>query len=220
MVKERPILFNGQMVRAIRDGRKTQTRRLVKPQPRGIWESGVAHRGNMDIRSDAFHVQASVQSERRVLYCPYGKPGDRLWVRETWYCDRLDDPHSSLQEKQDELYYRADVPSGRFEDAGYWSETGSYWRPSIHMPRWASRINLEITGVRIDRLKELSDQDAISEGIEQHPTGAWLPCREVGKVNLYPVPAFRDLWDSIASVGADWAANPWVWVIEFKEIKP
>lgn len=233
LMKERPIPFNGEMVRAILDGRKTQTRRVVKPQPRGIWGSGVALPGNsLGVRSDAFHVHANVQSESRHLYCPYGKPGDRLWVRET-----VADVNSEMGPT---LLYRADEAMIGWEDfsevfdkdfgAGpsfnygvypgmknKWAvwhsdidskDDGGKWTPSIHMPRWASRINLEIKAIRVERLQEISEEDAKAEGIK--------PLSPISGP-LYKE-QFADLWESINGA-LSWDANPWVWVIEFEMIK-
>lgn len=188
----RPILFSGPLVRPILDGRKTQTRRLVKPQPGGIWGSGVARPGNLlGVRSDAFHVHANVQSERRFLYCPYGKPGDRLWVRETW-CK-----YGSA------AIYRADYEKHSPISDGI----GGPWRPSIHMPRWASRITLEVTQVRVQRLQEISEEDVQSEGCTGSPFGSFADKM------LFPT-----LWDSLAKPGATWAENPWVWAITFRKV--
>lgn len=224
MHKERPILFSGAMVRAILEGKKTQTRRVVKPQP-----------DEMSARN--YYLGDWVAKS------PYGRKGDRLWVRETWYCDhcferdydrtarwyegKLLPPEECekewLGENREHMYYRADVPSGRFCDAGYWGEPGSHWKPSIHMPRWASRITLEVTGVRVERLQEISREDAWEEGIPQTageagPLGLMNP-EEPGHEwdNRTSVENFARLWESINGPGS-WAANPWVWVVEFKRV--
>lgn len=178
-MKERPILFSGPMVRAILEGRKTQTRRVVK-----LNASGRAFRAGRN-----WHLG----DPECVKACPYGQPGDRLWVRETW---RLhDDEESGVVT----LKYRADdahrfLPGGVFIDPG-WAYGG--WKPSIHMPRWACRIVLEITGVRVERLQHMDGEDARAEGVSFHAD-------------------FRELWDSLASPGARWNDNPCVWVVEFK----
>jgi len=189
-MKERPILFNGEMVRAILDGRKTQTRRLVKPQPR------VVH---------SIHSDASITTNRifrkgdQRIHSPFGTIGDRLWVRETFSCMERK-PVAGC-----EVAYRADGESLVWEP----------WTPSIHMPRWASRINLEITGVRVERVQEISDDDAESEGVDlRRLCGCVEGCATCD--DRSPSEVFRDLWQSIY---ANWDANPWVWVYEFRRMK-
>ncbi len=165
-MKERPILFSWPMVRAILDGRKTQTRRIVRPQPRGIWGSGVALEGNiLGVRSNAFGVHCNVGGEHIHLYCPFGKPGDHLWIRETAFPDF----------PKDEYCYEwtwAEVPA-EFRNPAHvlyrasWEGGGLSieWKPPMSLPRWASRISLEITGVRVERLKDISEEDAKAEGV-------------------------------------------------------
>lgn len=187
--RERPILFSGPMVRAILDGRKTQTRRVVKPQP-GIhcvpWQ-----------RPDGQFIWIIAETGHGVsepFTCPFGQIGDRLWVRETWnadWCDRT--------------IYKAD--GGYAKHAGYSVEPR--WRPSIHMPRWASRIMLEITDVRVQRLQEISEEDAISEGI--HSVAAFPS----GYSNR---DGFAALWNSLAKPDSTWAMNPWVWAVSFRRL--
>ena len=182
-MKERPILFSAPMVRAILDGRKTQTRRIVKNI--GIVPGiGEILKGSDDIK------------EWPEL-CPYGKPGDRLWVRET-FCY-----HDDLA-----MYlYKAD------------DVTCCKWKPSIHMPRIASRILLEVVNVRVERLNDISEEDAIAEGIN-------LPSPYVGigmdgevieseTISWMPSDYYKELWESINGPGS-WDLNPWVWVVEFK----
>ena len=164
-MKERPIIFSGPMVRAILDGTKTQTRLLVKQSPiaAGV-DWALWYDEKMDAQMSSTHFAR--------LRCPYGVIGDRLWVRETFYCDhmlfgtvrsrRTDAP---IDEMKRMLYYRADVPSGKFEDADYWGEPGSHWKSPIAMPRWASRITLEITDVRVQRLQDITEDDAKAEGM-------------------------------------------------------
>lgn len=178
-MKERPILFSAPMVRAILEGRKTQTRRVIKPQPeshldpdsvKGAWESGF-----IDVK------------------CPYGQPGDRLWVRETfaWLPDGL-----NADQNHGRYHYRAD------------GDLAVKWQPSIHMPRIASRITLRIKDVRVERLQDISDADALAEGVDQTNTS----------IRGYAAERFKRLWSSIN--GADsWHSNPWVWVIEFKKVE-
>lgn len=197
-MKERGMIFNGEMVRAILDGRKTQTRRIMKNQPAGDYPDTPAL-----IRSAGGGFQwYGHYGESSIFNCPFGAVGDRIWVRETWAEAGAGAPDLKL--------YRADYPEHvptHYENVPPADEIR--WTPSIHMPRWASRLTLEITGVRVERLRDLSEDDAKSEGITP-PSGGVLPGWEY-RIN------FRDLWMSI--YGADnWEANPWVWVIEFKVV--
>lgn len=175
-VKNRPILFSGAMVRALLAGTKTQTRRVCK----------------LDVRAGM--PEPELASLLRC--CPYGQPGDRLWVRETWAT------HPDYGGRH--AIYRTD--RGCEHDA-------ERWTPSIHMPRWASRITLEVTGVRVERLQNIGEGDAKAEGV-QMPDGTptppewWSYRRE-----------FAHLWEQINGPGS-WDANPWAWVVEFKRIEP
>ena len=198
-MKERPILFSAPMVRALLDGSKTQTRRVVKPQPPEVFdlknhktESGFVY------AADYAKMTSDVEKQQRVRWdCPYGQPGDRLWVRETFgHFERNDTLKSG-----DTIYYRADGECLELQP----------WRPSIHMPRWASRILLEVTAVRVERLQDIRDSDALAEGIAplDHPGAIFCPAKS----------AYSDLWDSINGDGS-WFQNPWVWVIEFKRVQP
>lgn len=197
-MKERGMIFNGEMVRAILDGRKTQTRRIMKNQPAGDYPDTPAL-----IRSAGGGFQwYGHYGESSIFNCPFGAVGDRIWVRETWAEAGAGAPDLKL--------YRADYPEHvptHYENVPPADEIR--WTPSIHMPRWASRLTLEITGVRVERLRDLSEDDAKSEGITP-PSGGVLPGWEY-RIN------FRELWMSI--YGSDnWEANPWVWVIEFKVV--
>lgn len=188
--KERPILFNGAMVRAILDGSKTQTRRVCKGQRELS--------NNHDFQLDR---------------CPYGKSGDRLWVRETW--SKSKQPYLSGH-----IFYRADGETNGKQFALSYVERESKWRPSIHMPRWESRILLEVTNVRVERLQDISEEDARLEGIT---CGGCLNCGGNESCSCEdPKPDARDsfiwLWESINGQGS-WIYNPWVWVIEFKVIE-
>ena len=178
-MKERPILFSAPMVRALLAGTKTQTRRVIKPRHLAFFNQDAA-------------AMLSDWNERPL---PYGKPGDRLWVRETWH-----DASSSLHSC---ALYRADGIDL------HWDK----WTPSIHMPRWASRITLEITSVRVERLQEISEADAQAEGWTRRPEVSTDP--QVHKEAARDW--FMDLWESINGPGS-WDANPWVWVIEFKRL--
>lgn len=196
MSAEHPILFNGPMVRAILEGRKTKTRRIVK-----LNASGRASKGKKNWHCD---------DPDALLACPY-LPGDRLWVRETW-CDT----RSGGFDKP--IHYKADIPNPSEADDIRISH-GIPWHPSIHMPRWASRITLEVTGVRIERLQDISDDDAKAEGLmgPHHLSAEWS-----GGYGWFQRPrcAFRSLWNGINLDAKGWDANPRVWVIDFMMINP
>lgn len=166
------------MVRAILEGRKTMTRRIITDE------------SIISLREDG--TPGKVQPRSR-----YGKPGDRLWVRETWA------PHADMPTRA--AIYRCDR-GGDYQD----NVTEHFrWRPSIHMPRWASRIDLEITGVRVERLKEISNEDCWNEGMSDETNPQLKANRKW----------FSELWESINGVGS-WDSNPWVWVVEFRRVKP
>lgn len=196
-MKERPILFSGSMVRAILDGRKTQTRRVATKTP-------------LQWLNSASFTPAYVALPDNGL-SPYGYADDRLWVRETWAQPTTLDPGPT--------FYRADypacVPRG-FENVPPASEIT--WKPSIHMPRAASRITLEVTGVLVERLQSISEADARAEGayLLDVPGGGYKFARGEQEYDT-AVEAYRELWDGLnAARGFGWDTNPWVWVIEFK----
>lgn len=227
---DRPILFSAPMVRAILAGRKTQTRRIVKgvvncDTYRGPWiaydgslpEGRAWHFGAGRVKGDPdnFYVFASIN-------CPYGMPGDRLWVREAWNVRGLGfgmkPRHAALIAAPNAWRYQADDTTG-------WQHG---WRPSIHMPRAASRITLEITGVRVDRLRDISVDDALAEGIDlapHHPGMYEAVLADNGRGSRIvcavddPTEAYRALWNMINGPGF-WDANPWVWVVEFRRVMP
>ncbi len=177
-MSERPILFSGAMVRAILEGRKAQTRRIL--------------------RRERQYGPFAFDDPRVARYCPYGQPGDRLWVRETW--------HLWGPPEHQTLAFRADCA-----DAENYT-----WRPSIFMPRWASRITLEITDVRVERVQAISHVDAIAEGAIDAELGA-------GDLisGSYAVTNYAVLWDGInAKRGYSWSSNPWVWVLTFTRVQP
>lgn len=213
-MKVRPILFSAPMVRAILDGSKTQTRRVVKqfdPPP-----------SDLRIPDDIafFDDSGSVYRTK----CPYGQPGDRLWVREAWRAARgWDKTKPALIPQGSPIRFEADGSAINL-DAFDEDEPREYGklRPNIFMPRWASRIDLEITGVRVERLQECSEADAIAEGLK--PLGdeedrTWSVDGTSFTEHEDPRDTYRDLWESINGPGS-WNANPWVWVIEFRRIKP
>lgn len=219
-MKERPILFSSPMVRAILDGRKTQTRRVVKPQPQveGRIFRWAGPRPKAKVSTGAVFINdPSMEHENPIIsaFCPFGKPGDRLWVRETWAAVHFSiDPETGFA---DDWHGSHDIPPG--DGGGYWSklyaadshptdkeDRGFAWRPSIHMPRWASRITLEVTGVRVERLCDISESDAVAEGVIEWMLGPSSPSED-----------FRKLWETINGLGS-WDANPWVWAISFRRI--
>lgn len=198
-MKERPILFSGPMVRAIREGCKTQTRRVIKPQPllMGSMWSWITPDGRSSYifpNQTGFPVHCTEGMHTR---SPYGQPGDRLWVRETWqhceHCGGVD--------------YAADV--NRPRNCRHCDATLGNWKPSIHMFREDSRITLEIVRVRAEQLQDISNEDCWNEGMcdatnpELKANRRW----------------FSELWESINGPGS-WDLNQWVWVVEFKEVKP
>lgn len=221
---ERGMIFNAEMVRAVLDGRKTQTRRIIQSPAKNMQASGqkvIDYRepGDNWYGDHVFSMRnqsgtwCDYTSEQFLAKCPFGAVGDRLWVRETWMPDAPRDgtwgdvefygckgsPLSMIPErfrKPEHCIHRAS-----------WDDSEMVgWTPSIHMPRWASRITLEITGVRVERLQDISESDCAAEGL--------------GSPFLrdYKKSKFAALWQSI--YGADsWQANPWVWVIEFKRVE-
>ncbi|MBD9585768.1 hypothetical protein IB254_01750 [Pseudomonas sp. PDM03] len=217
-IKERPILFSAPMVRAILEGRKTVTRRAVNPQPVLTEGSGFSWKGHLfGSGSDSRETSRNFSHH----CCPYGKPGDRLWVRETWTRAGNGDPGY--------LTYRATYPDCLPPDLENIPPASELrWKPSIHMFRRDSRILLEITDVRVERLQDISEKQALAEGIVGvafRPDDGWPICTgymvgpDDGKTGLQTTAAkaFAGLWDS---VGGDWNANPWVWVVEFKQVTP
>ncbi|HHJ4571899.1 TPA: morphogenetic protein [Citrobacter farmeri] len=199
---ERGMIFNAEMVRAILGGRKTQTRRVLTPRQLKMIDAASSIGECYPLDSGQRHENS--QSYYRE-WCPFGVPGDRIWVRETFA--------TGLCTKTT-LAYRATHKREDLEDG--WNETIK-WTPSIHMPRWASRILLEITGVRVERLNSISQEDAQAEGMEL--TG-WRPTYsdpDSGGEAWTPYDNFAQLWESIYGEGS-WQANPWVWVIEFKVV--
>ena len=242
-MKERPVLFNGEMVRAILDGRKTQTRRILVTRPTNhydgfTFEAGKHHphivRGGMTL----------VSSEG--ISCPFGLVGDRLWVRETWGVvshdfdenERIidwvpDRPARAIHEMpfgngyySGHAIYAADGEFTWGDDDGHGEK--SCWKPSIHMPRSACRLVLEITDVRVERLNSISEEDALAEGIRRTENNfgngpaycdyMLANLNDVAEWYNRPSDSFISLWQSI--YGAEsWQHSPWVWVIEFKRVE-
>ncbi|MBT0725114.1 hypothetical protein HH682_11950 [Rosenbergiella sp. S61] len=206
-IKERGIIFNGEMVRAILSGRKTQTRRIITPQPELTVGSGFSWKGAIfGAGSDDRETNRNFAHVR----CPFGKVGDRLWVRETFTFGMC---------TESTLAYRATHKPSDLQEG--WYETIK-WRPSIHMPRWASRITLEITDIRVERLQDISTRDALAEGLHQLPaSGRYCLApgmQYFGEVSHSSKEVYSWLWESI--YGQDsWQSNPFVWVVEFKRVE-
>lgn len=201
-MKERPIIFSGPMVRAILEGRKTQTRRIVKGCIAAFLEDGWSADQRMYETKEGDIVPAK-------NLCPYGQPGDRLWVRETWA------EFSGIEPKVTYVY-RAD---GLYDTPAKEHLCDNRWRPSIHMPRAASRILLEITDVRVERLREITEDDAMSEGVLRKSPVYWQSYLGDNRNTLSSRDSFWTLWSSIHGPES-WSENPWVWVITFKRIEP
>lgn len=196
-MKERPIIFSGEMVRTILDGRKTQARRVIKPQP------STDHYGHqwMFYSNPSKRLQINLYTIPKL--CPYGQPDDRLWVRESFAPERMASGETRIE-------YKADGGSPPPYVMNDGREIPCSWKPSIHMPCWASRIILEITEVRVERLQEIGVEDAIAEGC--------IPELK-GKIFKPAIGLFRTLWDSLnAKRGYGWETNPWVWEISFRKI--
>lgn len=195
---DRPILFSAPMVRALLAGTKTQTRRVVKPQPSPELLADYA-----EIRVTRGSTRTDAQALSECLPCPYGQPGTKLWVRETWAPNTV----QPLEHRPPADYLYAATDSARYAVCR--------WRPSIHMPRAASRITLEITGVRVERLQDISEADAQAEGC---PVECMTPTGDDSGSAIHGPGGYLALWESINGPGS-WAANPWVWVVEFKRVE-
>jgi hypothetical protein len=217
-LKERPILFSGPMVKAILEGRKTQTRRVIKPQPGDVKFYAPAGQWGERENDWMFSRKALPDGENttgiELINCLYGKPGDRLWVRETLRRD----PNGNV------WYYAAGKPEDWVTVKPENHTASLVWAVhkegdicvSIHMPRWASRITLEITSVRVGRIMDISEADARDEGagISLHEFPQWD-----GDPNCYRK-LFRERWNSLnGKRGFGWEKNPWVWVVEFKRLE-
>lgn len=193
-MKERPILFSASMVQAILSGRKTQTRRIIKPR----------NNNSIFVGWDDEFVLDAENKEWVLSECPYGNPGDRLWVRETW-----------AKQLDGKFIYRADCQE--WEKADY-TATG-VWRPSIHMHRAACRLLLQITDIRVERLQDISEEDAKEEGVKT-TGGSHYSYYDYG-IDMFCLPtaaeSYKTLWEKINGPES-WGVNPWVWVIEFEKI--
>lgn len=205
---ERPILFSGPLVRAILDGRKTVTRRVAKLTDAGYVKEPRGHR--------LWHPGDPEAS----LGCPYGQPGDTLWVKENYHLDCCHDPISPSDARMYEQRNIERRPHVMFAATPGFDPDGMVpgrLRPSIHMPRWASHIDLEVVCVRIERLHGITTADVRAEGVDLGAGLGGMPSTSTDARF-----AFADLWDGINGKrpGASWADNPWVWRVEFRRVKP
>ncbi len=232
-MKERPILFSAPMVRAILDGKKTQTRRVVKVMPECKCSSELKHQPKhaapyFDSYCGEKKTEANPRGMSAVwnwwtrddrpdtlseIKCPYGQPGDQLWVREVWRC--FGGREYEYQQEKGSIIYRCDVNP---------SDDVAEWRPSIFMPRWASRINLLIKSIRVERLNDISEADAKAEGVEPffsiHESIGRDQTMTTGEriSDCEHRASFACLWDDINGDNS-WQQNPWVWVVEFEVMK-
>ncbi len=242
-MKERPIPFSTPMVRAILSGTKTQTRRVVKPQPANGWDFETpAALGRITSphpkkgRFGAF-LRRGVGTdfpEFDLIPCPYGMPGDRLWVRESYrFLDTFDsDSATRVAERCLDAGYKTPWAPIQYEadrTRRDWQHVGTpphdgpplvgKLRPNIFMPHWASRILLNVTGVRVERLQDISEADAIAEGIERSGECNWCDYLDYGYNDFTNARrSYRSLWESLNGPSS-WDANPWVWVVEFKPVR-
>ena len=208
--KSRPILFSGAMVRAILDGTKTQTRRVIKPQPSSC--NLVLHDGEDQPRhTDSWFEEGKKRS-------PY-QPGDRLWVKEAW-----------AKVPATAYHYDESIPHRVLDEDGYkwwaiykegWERSSNGWKSPRFMPRWASRIELEIVSVRVERLNDISSRDCFAEGACHLPVEVALAPGNRHSVGNHHAALYQysQLWESINGKGS-WALNPWVWVVEFRRVTP
>lgn len=213
-MKEHPILFNTEMVRAILDGRKTQTRRIIKPQPLFLCESTPVYYDDKLVECPDCGDKHDTDHHQHEIKYPY-QIGDRLWVRETWF------PTTSYKTAKDALDDTNGERKAAYK-ADYYSDFKLVdgWKPSIHMPRWASRITLEITDIRVERVQDISEADAQAEGVKPAPQvsqcsdGTFIQCSEKAYRG-----GFYKLWGELYGWHDWWDINPWVWVIEFKRVE-
>lgn len=230
-MNEHPIIFSGSMVRAILDGRKSMTRRVIKPQPHPCAPA----------RIDCHELESSGYGyfdEETDYKCPYGAPIDLLWARETWRVGAWDVGKGIAVDYKADGYARREYLSEWVPDLGQrarligqsqedaikaglpdfkWEpgQSPCRWRPSIHMPRWASRITLKVTDIRVERVQEINGRDVLAEGVDN---GMSNPAMGIRWENMQRA-AFRELWNSInAARGFCWISNPWVWVISFERV--
>ncbi len=213
-MKEYPIIFSTELIPKILSGSKTQTRRVIKVDS-SVWHYiGIDDDGKGNSIYCFDRGTGSDMRDVKRLKCPYGQAGSRLWCRETWATDKLSDylpPRLLGGAATLPLWYLADSDQHSIIQQGK-------WRPSIFMPRWASRITLEITEVRVERVTEISEEDAFAEGVDKCEGLRIYPdTKEYEKVNDYRM-GFTNLWDSLNAKKYPWSSNPWVWCLSFRRI--
>lgn len=252
-MRERPILFSSPMVRAILDGRKTKTRRVVKVQTGDLFDIGACVAAVQEYVPAIDPIAGMVGRASRLIRCPYGVPGDLLWVREACRAEELSRPQrerpATRKEREawgwtrvvevdeldgcDGVRYLADdhwrIIKNTPAAGEAWSDLYHYRGrgkggigntvPPIHMPRWASRITLRVTDVRVEQLNDCSEADAIAEGLSWVAPGVWSVAPSLPIVGDDPRDVYRQLWEHINGAGS-WAANPWVWVVTFERVTP
>jgi hypothetical protein len=227
---DHPILFSGEMVRAILAGRKTQTRRIINPQPASwasVFQPAPVETPGGSYGKQGQWVQSSADGHHMhgMRRFPYGQVGDRLWVKETW---------QAIKQDTNGISYTLADPADETAEIRYRATDETFvpplpWRPSIYMRRRMSRITLEVTEIRVERLQDISEEDAIAEGIENIARNQTMPpwpdyrnapdqWHEIPGFDR-PVHSYRSLWESINGPGS-WDANPWVWVVGFKMLIP
>lgn len=217
-MKERPILFSGEMVRAILEGRKTQTRRVIKPQPReDSWGYSAWPRDDSHITWDDIIIDPDYYIKTGI--CPYGQPGDKLFVRESCRAEELPSGLDGVRYVADDAFVPIEntmLASERWGELFIYRGNRGAIVPPIHQPRWASRITLDVTRVRVARVQDISEEEMVKEGIVANMSPTHAP---YWRQNVRH--HFIDLWDSInAKRGYDWDVNPWVWVVEFRVVTP
>ncbi len=214
---ERPILFNATMVRAVLAGTKTQTRRVVKPQfakeaaPVEMPATDPIRGWVVGGHSGIWWCDAAANPDE-AMRCPYGKPGDRLWVREAWRVFAAFNKKPPRDITRNELVWYEAQDEVPFHPTAF-----GRLRPSMFMPRWASRITLEVTGVRVERLRDISEADAMAEGVPSADLASGREC-------IFPHQGtyrwgFQLLWESINGPSS-WGSNPWVWCVSFRRVQP
>lgn len=217
-MRERAIIFSGSSVRSILADLKWATRRIVKPAPVAVDAPPPAIAGG---HWEWKGKSLAGQRAEFLAQCPYGQPGDRLWVREAWAADaQLDSIPPRDLSQGEPILYQAD---GALRQTGCSMVAKGKQRPAIFMPRWASRIVLEITALRVERLQAISTEQALAEGVrrcERHSeAGSWCYVDDVNTCSSNPIHSFELIWKSTNGAGS-WDANPWVWVIEFRRVQP
>jgi hypothetical protein len=208
--RERPIIFSGPMVLAILEGRKTETRRVIQEQPE--WENGW-------VLGDASELLKT--GIVRGVKCPYGRVGDTLWVKETFRYD----VENAIEYKADGRIRLVTPPKGyEWQEDDHDKHGRTRWRPSIHMPRWASRIHLDIEGLGVHRIDEITSDGAMAEGVLPRPSDDLWDLLSPITQDAYretAISMFRDLWDHInAKRGYPWDDSPWIWLVQFRRISP